>query len=71
MRHEVHARHVLTCPKSGNNPNSEQGPIFQPNNAIAIGTFIDDPEDRELLELIPYLESLASIDDVTKMLAVV
>ena len=51
--------------------NSPHSYIFQPNNAIAIGTFIDDPEDRELLELIPYLESLASIDDVTKMLAVV
>ncbi|GHP10697.1 hypothetical protein PPROV_000942800 [Pycnococcus provasolii] len=50
--------------------NSPHSYIFQPDNAIAIGTYIDDPEDRELLELIPYLETLAFVDDVTKTLAV-
>mmetsp|Transcript_7786 Transcript_7786/g.26070 ORF Transcript_7786/g.26070 Transcript_7786/m.26070 type:complete len:304 (+) Transcript_7786:238-1149(+) len=48
--------------------NSPHSYIFQPENAIAIGTFIDDMEDRELLDLIPYLAALQDVPDVTAVL---
>eukprot|EP00878_Enallax_costatus_P010331 GHUV01010783.1.p1 GENE.GHUV01010783.1~~GHUV01010783.1.p1 ORF type:complete len:319 (+),score=59.58 GHUV01010783.1:374-1330(+) len=35
--------------------NSPHSYIFQPANAVPIGTFIDDMEDQELLELLPQL----------------
>eukprot|EP01024_Parvocaulis_polyphysoides_P061236 TRINITY_DN6768_c0_g2_i3.p1 TRINITY_DN6768_c0_g2~~TRINITY_DN6768_c0_g2_i3.p1 ORF type:complete len:322 (-),score=38.15 TRINITY_DN6768_c0_g2_i3:504-1433(-) len=44
-----------------NSPNSY---IFQPENAIPILAFIDDMEDRALLELLPMLQDLATQFDV-------
>lgn len=44
--------------------NSPHSYIFQPENAIPIGTFIDDPSDRELLDVLPYVMSLHQVDDV-------
>eukprot|EP01025_Chloroclados_australasicus_P004351 TRINITY_DN11066_c0_g1_i8.p2 TRINITY_DN11066_c0_g1~~TRINITY_DN11066_c0_g1_i8.p2 ORF type:complete len:191 (-),score=17.22 TRINITY_DN11066_c0_g1_i8:484-1056(-) len=44
-----------------NSPNSY---IFQPENAIPILAFIDDMEDRALLELLPILQDLATHIDV-------
>ena len=38
---------------------------MHPNNAIPIATWFDDPEDRELLKMIPVLEQLAAVEDVT------
>ncbi|KAF8057716.1 CTDSP1 [Scenedesmus sp. PABB004] len=44
--------------------NSPHSYIFQPANAVPIGTFIDDMEDQELLELLPQLLQVESVDDV-------
>jgi len=41
---------------------------LQPDNAIPIRTWRDDPTDRELLDLIPILYSLASVDDIPVVL---
>lgn len=35
--------------------NSPHSYVFQPDNAVPIGTFIDDMEDQELLEVLPQL----------------
>ena len=44
-----------------NSPNSYQ---FQPENGMAILSWYDDPEDRELMRYIPALVLLAEVDDV-------
>eukprot|EP01026_Neomeris_dumetosa_P008155 TRINITY_DN1256_c0_g4_i1.p3 TRINITY_DN1256_c0_g4~~TRINITY_DN1256_c0_g4_i1.p3 ORF type:complete len:340 (+),score=55.98 TRINITY_DN1256_c0_g4_i1:306-1325(+) len=44
-----------------NSPNSY---IFQPENAIPIRAFMDDMEDRALLELLPLLQDLSTKFDV-------
>eukprot|EP00884_Botryococcus_braunii_P018727 jgi/Botrbrau1/5538/Bobra.0023s0022.1 len=44
--------------------NSPHSYVFQPDNAVPIGTFIDDPEDRELLEILPVLLAVDGVDDV-------
>lgn len=41
---------------------------LQPNNAIPIKTWRDDPCDRELLDLIPILYSLADVEDIPMVL---
>lgn len=41
---------------------------LQPDNAIPIKTWRDDPTDRELLDLIPILGSLADVDDIPAVL---
>lgn len=45
--------------------NSPSSYSLHPNNAIPIATWFDDPEDRELLKMIPVLEQLATVEDVT------
>jgi NLI interacting factor-like phosphatase len=35
--------------------NSPHSYVFQPDNAVPIGTFIDDMEDQELLDILPIL----------------
>lgn len=42
--------------------------ILQPDNAIPIRTWKDDVKDRELLDLIPILCSLADVDDIPQVL---
>ena len=42
--------------------------IFQPDNALPIGTFIDEPEDAELMEILPVLMSVERVDDVRQHL---
>ena len=37
---------------------------FQPSNAILIDTFIDQKDDRELIRLLPVLESMKEVPDV-------
>lgn len=44
--------------------NSPHSYAFQPQNAMAIGTFIDDMQDRELLDMMPVLERISNTDDV-------
>lgn len=43
--------------------------LYQPDNALPIKSWFQDSQDRELLELIPVLEYLADLDDVTKTLS--
>jgi len=49
--------------------NSPHSYVFQPENALPIPTFIDDPLDTGVLSLIPYLERLRYSRDVRKTLA--
>ncbi|CAH8446924.1 unnamed protein product [Dicrocoelium dendriticum] len=44
--------------------NSPVSFLFQPNNALQIVSWFDDPTDQALLELIPYLQGLAKSDTV-------
>ncbi|GAB1606888.1 small phosphatase isoform X2 [Argonauta hians] len=44
--------------------NSPASYIFHPQNAVPVSSWFDDEEDRELCDLIPYFESLASLDSV-------
>ena len=44
--------------------NSPHSYVFQPQNALPIGTFIDDMEDRELLDMVPMLQRIPGVDDV-------
>eukprot|EP01022_Parablepharisma_sp_SALTPOND_P018829 TRINITY_DN3131_c0_g1_i1.p3 TRINITY_DN3131_c0_g1~~TRINITY_DN3131_c0_g1_i1.p3 ORF type:complete len:527 (+),score=26.89 TRINITY_DN3131_c0_g1_i1:1740-3320(+) len=46
-----------------NSPNSY---LFQPQNALPIQTWIDDPSDKSLYELIPILEALSNVQDVRR-----
>lgn len=48
--------------------NSPASYFFQPENAIACESFIEDPADTELLEMIPYLQSILSVKDVRTVL---
>eukprot|EP00899_Mesostigma_viride_P009853 jgi/Mesvir1/1886/Mv22916-RA.1 len=48
--------------------NSPHSYAFQPENAIPISSFIDDPEDQELLDLIPYLIAMQDVEDVRTVL---
>jgi RNA polymerase II subunit A small phosphatase-like protein len=42
--------------------------MFHPSNAIPITSWFNDPHDRELLDLIPFLIDLASVDNVCTIL---
>lgn len=44
--------------------NSPASYMFHPRNAVPVVSWFDDPSDRELLDLIPFFENLAQIDDV-------
>jgi NLI interacting factor-like phosphatase len=48
--------------------NSPASYAFHPENAVPVGTWFDDPNDRELLELIPLMEELARCDNIYKVL---
>jgi len=49
--------------------NSPFSYMFQPDNAIPITSWFNDKSDRQLLELLPFLDSLLEIDDVSTALA--
>lgn len=42
---------------------------FQIDNGVPIESWFDDPNDRELLLLLPFLESLVGVDDVRPLIA--
>ncbi|CAG8549963.1 16960_t:CDS:2 [Gigaspora rosea] len=44
--------------------NSPASYIFHPTNAVPISSWFNDPHDTELLDLIPFLEDLTTVDDV-------
>lgn len=48
--------------------NSPASYAFHPKNALPIRTWFDDPNDSELLELIPILEKLAKTDNIYPIL---
>jgi len=48
--------------------NSPHSYVFQPDNAAPIGTFIDDPADRELLDLLPVPLAVEGVADVRQHL---
>jgi RNA polymerase II subunit A small phosphatase-like protein len=48
--------------------NSPASYIFHPDNAVPVTSWFDDMEDKELLELIPFLEGLSTVDDVCRVL---
>jgi len=48
--------------------NSPTSYLFHPSNAVPITTWFNDIHDSELLDLIPFLTDLATVDDVTKVL---
>ncbi|KAL0089538.1 NLI interacting factor [Phycomyces blakesleeanus] len=48
--------------------NSPASYIFHTANAVPVSSWFNDPHDSELLDLIPFLEDLATVDDVTDIL---
>jgi len=48
--------------------NSPFSYMFQPDNAIAISSWFNDKADRQLYELLPFLDSLMHVDDVAHVL---
>lgn len=44
--------------------NSPHSYVFQPENAMPIGTFIDEKDDVELLDILPILLELQNVEDV-------
>jgi RNA polymerase II subunit A small phosphatase-like protein len=49
--------------------NSPHSYLFHPENAVPISSFIYDPEDQELMDLIPYLDALHKAQDIRPILA--
>lgn len=48
--------------------NSPISYMFHPTNAVPITTWFNDPNDAELLDLIPFLEDLRFVDNVMTVL---
>jgi len=48
--------------------NSPMSYLFQPENAIGVSSFVDDPSDRELYYCLPFLESIVKHDNVIEHL---
>jgi len=48
--------------------NSPFSYMFQPDNAVPIGSWFDDRADRQLEALLPFLDELAEADDVVPLL---
>lgn len=48
--------------------NSPHSYLFQPDHALPCTSWFDERSDRELLDMIPYLELIAQADDVVDIL---
>jgi len=48
--------------------NSPHSYVFQPENAVPIGTFIDNLNDEELMEILPILTAASGTKDVRQLL---
>jgi len=48
--------------------NSPFSYMFQPDNAIPISSWFNDRNDRQLYDLLPYLDSILQVDDVCSVL---
>jgi len=48
--------------------NSPASYVFHPDNAVPCSSWFEDMDDRELLDLIPLLEKLSSVDSVYSLL---
>lgn len=48
--------------------NSPASYIFHPTHAVPISSWFNDSHDTELLDLIPFLEDLTTVSDVTTVL---
>ncbi|ORZ14741.1 HAD-like domain-containing protein [Absidia repens] len=48
--------------------NSPTSYLFHPNSAAPVSSWFNDPHDTELLDLVDFLEDLATVDDVTLIL---
>lgn len=48
--------------------NSPQSYIFHPDNAVPVTSWFEDPNDTELLDLIPFFEGLDKVDNVVSVL---
>jgi len=48
--------------------NSPASYIFHPDNAVPVVSWFDDMNDQELLDLIPFLESLSKVDNIYSVL---
>jgi carboxy-terminal domain RNA polymerase II polypeptide A small phosphatase len=48
--------------------NSAASYLFHPENAIPIESWFDDPNDRDLMELVPFLKDLAKAPDVRTLI---
>jgi RNA polymerase II subunit A small phosphatase-like protein len=49
--------------------NSPFSYMFQPDNAIPIVSWFQDKNDRQLYELLPFLDSMVDVDDVAALLS--
>ncbi|XP_076032585.1 CTD small phosphatase herzog [Oratosquilla oratoria] len=48
--------------------NSPASYIFHPDNAVPVSSWFDDMSDSELIDLIPFLETLSKVDNVYSVL---
>lgn len=48
--------------------NSPASYMFHPRNAVPVISWFDDPSDRMLLDLIPFFENLAAVEDIYQFL---
>lgn len=48
--------------------NSPASYLFHPANAVPVSSWFNDPHDSELTDMIPFLEELATVSDVTAIL---
>ena len=48
--------------------NSAASYLFHPENAIPIESWFDDPNDRDLMELVPFMRELAKASDVRTLI---
>lgn len=49
--------------------NSPYSYIFQPDNALPISSWFNDPTDTQLTEILPILDAMAASDDITTVIA--